>query len=92
MRASHDGGTGLAVTGKCLFLQEQFVAAELDLIGLQECRTPALQTRQMQHYFCVSSGASEGCCGCELWLRNTLGVPVSPFRSLRIPRGSWLSR
>ena len=73
-KPAHDGGTGLAVTGKCLFLQEHFVAAEFDLIGLQECRTPALQTRQMQHYFCVSSGASKGCCGCELLLRHTLGV------------------
>ena len=28
----------------------------------------------MQHYFCVSSGASKGCCGYELWLLNILGV------------------
>ena len=32
-KPAHAGGAGLAVTGMCLFLQKQVVAAEFDLIG-----------------------------------------------------------
>ena len=74
MRASQPMTVALDSQSQANVLQEHFVAAELDLVGLQECRTPALQTRQMQHYFRVSSGACTECCGCELWVRNTLHV------------------
>ena len=58
---------GLNVVGRIAELQRQFSEALIHFVGLQEARTKKGE-RLSALYYCISSGATRGNWGCELWI------------------------
>ena len=62
--------SGLVTPRKMAGLMAQFNELEIDMIGIQEARSPKEAFIVTEHYIAVCTQAKRGQGGCQLWLRR----------------------
>ena len=71
---------GAQLASKVVILEEEFVAAELDVIGVQEGRSASTDIRTGLHYErYVGAADGDGSYGCEVWLRRAARIKMQAY-------------